>query len=34
MLEYISDLMLKVGVEPVATTSPRLPRRQDVAADA
>jgi hypothetical protein len=33
-LEYISDLMLTVGIEPVAMTSPRLPRRQDVAADA
>ncbi|HEV2551688.1 MAG TPA: beta-ketoacyl synthase chain length factor [Stellaceae bacterium] len=33
-LEYISDLMLEVAVAPVAMTSPRLPRRQDVAADA
>ena len=33
-LEYISDLMLKVAVEPIAMTSPRLPRRQDVGAEA
>lgn len=32
-LEYISDLMLEVAMEPVAVTSPRLPRRQEVAAD-
>jgi hypothetical protein len=31
-LEYVSDLMIKVAAEPVAMTSPRLPRRQDVAA--
>jgi Beta-ketoacyl synthase, N-terminal domain len=33
MLEYMSGLMLRVAVEPVAT-SPRLPRRQNVAAGA
>ena len=33
-LEYLSGLLLKVVVEPVAMTSPRLARRQDVAAEA
>ncbi len=32
-LEYISGLVLEVAVEPVVMTSPRLPRRQGVAAD-
>jgi Beta-ketoacyl synthase, N-terminal domain len=32
-LEYVSGLTLKVAVELVAMTSPRLPRRQDVVAD-
>jgi beta-ketoacyl synthase-like protein len=33
MLEYLSDLMLGVAVEPVSAALPRLPHRQDVAAD-